>query len=112
MLQYPATQHNTSPPTTFVPFLQIDGFPCRPDQAEAIESVIGAPVSVLILHCPEAEMYRRLLQRGLTSGRRSDTSPAIARRFNDFVKRTMPVGIKYDDRASALSFVETRTLTW
>ncbi|CAM9945604.1 unnamed protein product, partial [Sphacelaria rigidula] len=46
---------------------------------------------VLFLHCPEEELERRLLSRGETSGRTDDNAETARRRFQTFMKTTMPI---------------------
>lgn len=46
---------------------------------------------VLFLHCPEDVLERRLLSRGKSSGRTDDNAETARRRFQTFVKTTLPV---------------------
>ncbi|MEW5310899.1 MAG: hypothetical protein WDW38_002654 [Sanguina aurantia] len=75
----------------------VDGFPRALDQAEAFERAIGAPASVLFFDCPREEMERRLLHRGLTSGRSDDNAATIIKRFTTFVEQSLPVKTKYEE---------------
>lgn len=75
----------------------MDGFPRALDQAEAFESAIGAPASVLFFDCPRDEMEKRLLHRGLTSGRSDDNAATIIKRFTTFVEQSLPVKVKYEE---------------
>lgn len=69
----------------------IDGFPRKMDQAVKFEEVVCPAKFVLFYDCPEAEMERRLLERGKTSGRSDDNAESIKKRFRTFVETSMPV---------------------
>lgn len=74
----------------------IDGFPRKMDQALKFEEVVCPARLVLFYDCPEAEMERRLLERGKTSGRADDNADSIRKRFRTFVETSMPVVDHYD----------------
>ncbi|KCV73276.1 hypothetical protein H696_00818 [Fonticula alba] len=74
----------------------IDGFPRAIDQALEFEQTVGKPSMVLFLDCSEEEMERRLLERGLTSGRTDDNPDSIRKRFRTFVETSMPVIHHYE----------------
>lgn len=80
----------TSAGTTKGRFL-IDGFPRKMDQAVKFEEVVCPAKMVLFYDCPEAEMEKRLLERGKTSGREDDNAESIRKRFRTFVETSMPV---------------------
>ncbi|KAK8056332.1 UMP-CMP kinase [Apiospora rasikravindrae] len=69
----------------------IDGFPRKMDQAVKFEESVCPAKAVLFYDCPEAEMERRLLNRGKTSGRADDNADSIRKRFRTFVETSMPV---------------------
>ncbi len=74
----------------------IDGFPRKMDQALKFEEVVCPARLVLFYDCPEAEMERRLLERGKTSGRADDNAESIRKRFRTFVETSMPVVTHYE----------------
>lgn len=74
----------------------IDGFPRKMDQALKFEEVVCPARLVLFYDCPEAEMERRLLERGKTSGRADDNAESIRKRFRTFVETSMPVVDHYE----------------
>lgn len=74
----------------------IDGFPRKMDQALKFEEVVCPAKLVLFYDCPEAEMERRLLERGKTSGRDDDNAESIRKRFRTFVETSMPVVHHYE----------------
>lgn len=74
----------------------IDGFPRKMDQAVKFEEVVCPARLVLFYDCPEAEMERRLLERGKTSGRADDNADSIRKRFRTFVDTSMPVVDRYE----------------
>ncbi|KAH8676054.1 uridylate kinase [Xylariales sp. PMI_506] len=69
----------------------IDGFPRKLDQAHKFEDSVCPARLVLFYDCSEAEMERRLLDRGKTSGRSDDNADSIRKRFRTFVETSMPV---------------------
>ncbi|KAI5917802.1 uridylate kinase [Camillea tinctor] len=74
----------------------IDGFPRKFDQALKFEEAVCAARLVLFYDCPEAEMERRLLERGKTSGRADDNAESIRKRFRTFIETSMPVVDHYE----------------
>ncbi len=73
-----------------------DGFPRTIPQAEALDALLeslGAPILQLIsLDVDEEEIVRRILLRGLDSGRPDDQDPAIVRRrIVEYREKTAPV---------------------
>jgi UMP-CMP kinase len=74
----------------------IDGFPRKMDQAFKFEEVVCPAKLVLFYDCPEAEMEKRLLERGKTSGRADDNADSIRKRFRTFVETSMPVVTHYE----------------
>ncbi|KAG0577709.1 hypothetical protein M758_5G168400 [Ceratodon purpureus] len=75
----------------------VDGFPRAVDQAEMFEKKVGRPRLVLFLECPREEMEKRLLKRGETSGRSDDNMATILKRFDTFLRESVPVVKFYDN---------------
>mmetsp|Transcript_43378 Transcript_43378/g.63741 ORF Transcript_43378/g.63741 Transcript_43378/m.63741 type:complete len:193 (+) Transcript_43378:71-649(+) len=72
----------------------IDGFPRSLNNYEGWVNVVGDQADVafcLVYECGEAELERRLLDRGKSSGRDDDNIEAIKKRFKTFVDETSPV---------------------
>ena len=69
----------------------IDGFPRKMDQAAFFEQAVCPSRCTVFLDCPEEVMRKRLLHRGLTSGRADDNEESIVKRFRTFVETSMPV---------------------
>ncbi|EOO01930.1 putative uridylate kinase protein [Phaeoacremonium minimum UCRPA7] len=74
----------------------IDGFPRKMDQALKFEQAVCPAQFVLFYDCPEAEMEKRLLERGKTSGRADDNAESIRKRFRTFIETSMPVVDYYE----------------
>lgn len=72
------------------PFL-IDGFPRSMSNLQAFEAEMGPCEFMLFLEVSEAEMEKRLLKRGVSSGRSDDNAETIRKRFHTFVSESMPV---------------------
>jgi len=87
----------------------IDGFPRKMDQAFKFEEVVCPAKLVLFYDCPEAEMERRLLERGKTSGRSDDNAESIRKRFRTFIETSMPVVDHYDKEGRVVKVNATRT---
>ncbi len=77
-----------------------DGFPRTTEQAEALDKLLqfkGTEIhQVLSLEVPEAELVRRLVERGATSGRTDDTEEVITKRIKEYHLKTQPVAQYYD----------------
>ena len=69
----------------------IDGFPRKMDQAAYFEQAVCPSTCTVFLDCPEPVMRKRLLNRGLTSGRSDDNEESIVKRFRTFIETSMPV---------------------
>lgn len=87
-----------------------DGFPRTVAQAEALDKLLELRKTeiavVLALEVTEEELVRRLLNRGLTSGRSDDTDESvIRRRFAVYSSETAPVASYYEE-AGKLETVE------
>ena len=87
----------------------IDGFPRAVDQGEAFESSIMECKAVIFFDCPEAEMEKRLIERGKTSGRADDNAETIMKRFKTFVEQSLPVQQYYlkKSKCHVISAVKT-----
>ncbi|RYP24835.1 hypothetical protein DL765_000381 [Monosporascus sp. GIB2] len=85
----------------------IDGFPRKFDQAVKFEEAVCPARFVLFYDCPEAEMERRLLERGKTSGRADDNADSIRKRFRTFIETSMPV-VEYYARQDRVITVDAR----
>ena len=77
-----------------------DGFPRTTAQAEALDKLLklkGTEISiVLALEVGEEELVKRLLNRGLTSGRSDDTNEAVVRnRIVEYKNKTSIVADHY-----------------
>ncbi len=79
-----------------------DGFPRTVAQAAALDRLLDflhAPIRlVLSLEVPEDELVRRLLERGLVSGRSDDNEEVIARRTKEYFAKTEPVARYYAEQ--------------
>ncbi|HEY4334745.1 MAG TPA: adenylate kinase, partial [Puia sp.] len=77
-----------------------DGFPRTTAQAEALDKLLNQKgtsiVVVLALQVTENELIKRLLNRGLTSGRPDDVNEEIIRnRIGEYEKKTAAVADHY-----------------
>ena len=72
-----------------------DGFPRTYAQAEALKKMLnkrGTDVAVMLnIHVDEAELIKRLLERGKTSGRSDDNLETITKRIKTYNEQTTPV---------------------
>jgi len=78
-----------------------DGFPRTKEQAIALDKLLKLKQTeievVLALEVSEEELVKRLLNRGLTSGRTDDTNEGIIRdRIAEYRKKTSVVAEYYD----------------
>lgn len=77
-----------------------DGFPRTTAQAEALDKLLEFKNTqiqlVLALEVPEAELVKRLVGRGVTSGRSDDNEEVIAARIKEYYNKTEPVAGYYD----------------
>lgn len=87
----------------------IDGFPRKMDQALKFEEVVCPARLVLFYDCPEAEMERRLMERGKTSGRADDNADSIRKRFRTFIETSMPVVDHYEKEGRVVKIDATPT---
>jgi len=77
-----------------------DGFPRTNAQAEALDKLLtqkGTEIAVVLaLQVSERELVKRLLNRGLTSGRSDDTNEEIiSARIGEYEKKTAAVADHY-----------------
>ncbi|HRN48673.1 MAG TPA: adenylate kinase [Niabella sp.] len=77
-----------------------DGFPRTVTQAKALDKLLELKQTVIhlvvSLQVSEAELVKRLLNRGITSGRSDDTNEEVIRkRFAVYEKETSPVAEHY-----------------
>ena len=77
-----------------------DGFPRTTAQAEALDKLLtqkGTSIAVVLaLQVGEQELVKRLLNRGLTSGRSDDTNEEVIRnRIVEYEKKTAAVADHY-----------------
>lgn len=77
-----------------------DGFPRTRPQAEALDQLLhkkGTSIrKVIALDVSEEEIVKRILKRGVTSGRADDTDEATIRnRFNVYLEKTAPLADYY-----------------
>ena len=72
-----------------------DGFPRTYAQAKALKKMLnkrGTDVAVMLnIHVDEAELIKRLLERGKTSGRSDDNLETITKRIKTYNEQTTPV---------------------
>jgi adenylate kinase len=73
-----------------------DGFPRTVAQAEALDSLLtskhSAITGMIALEVDDAELLRRLLNRGKDSGRPDDANPeVISKRIHEYNDKTAPV---------------------
>ena len=76
-----------------------DGFPRTKAQAEALDKLLEFKNTsihlVLSLEVPEDHLLKRLVNRGLTSGRSDDNEEVIAKRVKEYYAKTEPVAAYY-----------------
>lgn len=73
-----------------------DGFPRTRAQAEALDAMLDVkeePITAMLaLEVPEAELVKRLLARGSTSGRSDDKDEAVIQnRIREYEQKTAPL---------------------
>lgn len=79
----------------------VDGFPRNHENNEAWERVMAGfseTKAVLFFECPEEVMEKRLLSRGVSSGRSDDNIQSIKKRFHTFINSTIPVVEYYEKK--------------
>jgi len=80
-----------------------DGFPRTVAQAEALDSLLtskhSAITGMIALEVDDAELLRRLLNRGKDSGRPDDANPeVISKRIHEYNDKTAPVAGFYKNQ--------------
>lgn len=77
-----------------------DGFPRTKAQAEALDKLLEFKDTeidlVLSLEVPEEELVKRLVNRGITSGRSDDNEEVISKRIKEYYSKTEPVAGHYN----------------
>ncbi|CAG2176303.1 unnamed protein product, partial [Oppiella nova] len=79
--------HNNSRTNGFL----IDGFPRQLDQAIAFEKEVSPCNIILFFRCSDDVMIKRLMNRGLTSGRVDDNEETIKHRLDTFHDNSVPI---------------------
>ncbi|KAI1096120.1 uridylate kinase [Rostrohypoxylon terebratum] len=102
-----SSSSSSSPTTPPKGKFLIDGFPRKLDQALKFEEAVVPARFVLFYDCPEAEMERRLMERGKTSGREDDNADSIRKRFRTFVDTSMPV-VEYFEAQDRVVKIDAR----
>ena len=92
-----------------------DGFPRTLAQAEALDRFLASRDTevhaLIMLDVPEEEIVKRLLNRGLTSGRADDQKEETIRaRFQEYVAKTAPVYDHYEAMGKAVKVLGTGTI--
>ena len=91
-----------------------DGFPRTIPQAEALEKILanrGMEVTVLIdLQVEEAELIRRLLERGKISGRSDDNEETIQARLKVYHSQTAPLAEYYQSKGKRIEIKGVGTI--
>merc|ERR1719447_1553279 len=76
----------------------IDGYPREIAQGIKFEDAVGPCKGVLYFEVSDEEMTKRLLNRGLTSGRVDDNVETISKRLKTFHEATTPVTTHYQKK--------------
>jgi adenylate kinase len=78
-----------------------DGFPRTKAQAEALDKLLdfkNTKISVVLsLEVPEADLIKRLVGRGESSGRSDDNVEVIEKRIKEYHLKTAPVSEYYEE---------------
>lgn len=83
----------------------VDGFPRNWDNIQGWDSCMPDVCdveAVLFIECPEEELQKRLLSRGLTSGRSDDNIDTAKKRFATFKDTTVPLLQHFKDNNKLL----------
>eukprot|EP00002_Diphylleia_rotans_P038789 TRINITY_DN8863_c0_g1_i1.p1 TRINITY_DN8863_c0_g1~~TRINITY_DN8863_c0_g1_i1.p1 ORF type:complete len:198 (-),score=49.26 TRINITY_DN8863_c0_g1_i1:332-925(-) len=83
----------------------IDGFPRRIDQAIEFEAKVAKAKGAILVDTTETEMETRLLLRSATSGRSDDNPESIKKRFQTYIKVSVPA-IDYMQSSGRLKSVD------
>jgi len=80
-----------------------DGFPRTKAQAESLDKLLEFKNTqihlVLSMEVPEKDLVKRLLNRGITSGRSDDTEEVIEKRVKEYHAKTELVATHYSAQA-------------
>lgn len=91
-----------------------DGFPRTVEQAEALDALLlrkGTTIhSMLALEVPQAELMRRLLERGRIEGRVDDNEHTILHRISEYRHKTKPVASYYDAQQKLRSIAGDKSI--
>ncbi|KAH0792761.1 Adenylate kinase family protein [Histomonas meleagridis] len=80
----------------------LDGFPRSLSQAQKFTEQIGPCKGVLFLDVPDEELTKRLLNRGLTSGRSDDNEESIKKRLVTYHQISVPVIEYYEPKGKVI----------
>lgn len=83
----------------------VDGFPRNEDNVRGWEEHMSRDaevLAVLFFDCSEQEMEKRLISRGLSSGRSDDNLESARKRFRTYVTETLPVVRIFEERGLLL----------
>lgn len=79
-----------------------DGFPRTTAQAETLDNLLEFKNTqihmVISLEVPAEELARRIIERGVTSGRTDDTPEGIIKRMEEYHNKTAPVAAYYEQQ--------------
>eukprot|EP00002_Diphylleia_rotans_P038790 TRINITY_DN8863_c0_g1_i2.p1 TRINITY_DN8863_c0_g1~~TRINITY_DN8863_c0_g1_i2.p1 ORF type:complete len:164 (-),score=24.58 TRINITY_DN8863_c0_g1_i2:332-823(-) len=89
----------------FFSIILIDGFPRRIDQAIEFEAKVAKAKGAILVDTTETEMETRLLLRSATSGRSDDNPESIKKRFQTYIKVSVPA-IDYMQSSGRLKSVD------
>ncbi|MBA3827700.1 MAG: adenylate kinase [Taibaiella sp.] len=77
-----------------------DGFPRTAAQAEALDKLVefkNTEITLMLsLEVPEADLIKRLVGRGISSGRSDDNEEVITKRIKEYHSKTTPVAAHYN----------------
>eukprot|EP00834_Sanchytrium_tribonematis_P006605 NODE_502_length_6703_cov_1.353574.p1 type:complete len:444 gc:universal NODE_502_length_6703_cov_1.353574:4859-3528(-) len=79
------------------PLIILDGFPRTVEQAKLLSGYLDIS-KVLYFKCAKETLVKRILNRGLTSGRADDNENTANHRIETFLKETMPVLDYYSEK--------------
>ncbi|MCB0698520.1 MAG: adenylate kinase [Chitinophagales bacterium] len=84
-----------------------DGFPRTTEQASALDKLLefkGTEIDLMLsLEVPEAELVKRLLHRGVTSGRSDDNEEVITKRIKEYHTKTAVVADHYNTQSKLVN---------
>ncbi len=77
----------------------MDGYPRNQDNVDGWKEAIGDSVvikQVLFLDCPKDIQRQRVLKRSVTSARTDDNAAAFEKRFDTYLKDSLPIIQMYE----------------